>query len=159
MLITPYDGHDCNAIVELITSIQIEEFNVATSVEAQPDLFDIPNFYQQGVGNFWLAFVEDELAGTIAIKDVGDGVCALRKMFVKKEFRGKERGIAAALMKTLLEWSKKQGVKEVYLGTVDCYHAAHRFYEKNGFVEVERSGVPASVPLMDVDVKFYCHRI
>ncbi len=157
MHITPYDNHDANSIVDLITTIQIKEFGVATSVEAQPDLFDIPNFYQPGMGNFWLAFVDDELAGTIAMKDVGDGICALRKMFVKEEFRGKERGIAAALMQTLLDWSREQGVKEIYLGTVDCYHAAHRFYEKNGFDEVTRDEVPECVPLMDVDVKYYCY--
>lgn len=158
MRITPYAGHDANAIVDLITTIQIKEFGVATSVEAQPDLFDIPHFYQQGVGNFWLAFVDDELAGTIAIKDVGDGVCALRKMFVKEEYRGKERGIAGALMQTLLDWSREHGVREIYLGTVDVYHAAHRFYEKNGFAEIARHEVPDSVPLMDVDVKYYCYR-
>lgn len=158
MHITPFDGHDCNEIVDLITTIQIKEFNVATSVEAQPDLFEIPAFYQQGAGNFWLAFQDDELIGTIAIKDVGDNVCALRKMFVKQAYRGKELSVASTLMRTLLDWAKEHGVREIYLGTVDVYHAAHRFYEKNGFVEVERYDVPDSVPLMDVDVKYYRYR-
>lgn len=155
MRIVPFNNHDCDEIVGLITTIQITEFGVATSAEKQPDLRDIPNFYQQGAGNFWLALVDGQLAGTIALKDVGDGVCALRKMFVKKEFRGKERGIAAALMRTLLDWAGEQGVREIYLGTVDVYHAAHRFYEKSGFTEVARDEVPDSVPLMDVDVKYY----
>ena len=158
MHITPYDNHDTDPIVDLITTIQIAEFDVATSAEKQPDLRTIPDFYQQGLGNFWLAFEGDELVGTIAVKDVGEGICALRKMFVKKEYRGRERGIAAALMQTLLDWSGEKGVKEMYLGTVDVYHAAHRFYEKSGFTEVMRDEVPASVPFMDVDVKFYCYR-
>ncbi|BDQ33264.1 GNAT family N-acetyltransferase [Pseudodesulfovibrio portus] len=158
MHIVPYSGHDCDAIVDLITTIQIREFGVATSAEKQPDLRDIPGFYQQGAGNFWLAFEGGELAGTIALKDVGDGVCALRKMFVKKEFRGGERGVAGALMRTLLDWARERGVREIYLGTVDVYHAAHRFYEKSGFTEVARATVPDSVPLMDVDVKYYRYR-
>jgi len=155
MKIAPYAGEPTDPIVELITSIQIQEFGVATSAEKQPDLRDIPGFYQQGVGNFWLASIDGELAGTIALKDVGEGVCALRKMFVKQEFRGRERGVAAALMRTLLDWAREKGVREIYLGTVDVYHAAHRFYEKNGFVEVARHEVPDAVPLMDVDVKYY----
>lgn len=159
MLITPFGNHDTDEIVDLITAIQIQEFGVATSAEKQPDLRDIPGFYQQGSGNFWLAFIDGELAGTIAIKDVGDGVCALRKMFVKKEYRGKDRRVAAKLMQTLLGWSREKGVRELYLGTVDVYHAAHRFYEKNGFVEVARHEVPESVPLMDVDVKYYRYLI
>ena len=156
--VNPYDGHDTDAIVELITSIQIGEFSVATSAEKQPDLRAIPEFYQHGTGNFWLAFADGELVGTIALKDVGDGVCALRKMFVKKAFRGKRFGIAAALMQTLLDWAAAKGVREIYLGTVDVYHAAHRFYEKSGFEEVGRDRVPDSVPLMDVDVKYYRYR-
>lgn len=158
ILIAPYDNHDADAIIELITTIQIEEFGVATSAEKQPDLRDIPGYYQYGVGNFWLAFVDGELAGTIAIKDVGSGICALRKMFVKKAFRGKSPGVAAALMRTLLDWAGQKRACEIYLGTVDVYHAAHRFYEKNGFTEVSRDQVPESVPLMDVDVKYYRYR-
>lgn len=158
MIITPFGNHDIDEIVDLITTIQIQEFGVATSAEKQPDLRDIPNFYQQGAGNFWLAQIDGVLAGSIAIKDVGGGVCALRKMFVKKEYRGKERGVAAELMRTLLEWASSNGVHEIYLGTVDVYHAAHRFYEKSGFEEVALSDVPKSVPLMDVDVKYYRYR-
>ncbi len=157
--IIPYADHDADSIIELITTIQIEEFGVATSAEKQPDLRDIPGFYQQGEGDFWLAFADGELVGTIAIKDAGNGVCALRKMFVKKEFRGKPFGIATALMRTLLDWAGRRGVREIYLGTVDVYHAAHRFYAKNGFVEVTRDLVPDSVPLMDVDVKYYRYRL
>jgi len=158
MQIKSYENEATDPIVDLITTIQIQEFGVATSAEKQPDLRDIPGYYQQGIGNFWLAYIGDDLAGTIAIKDVGNGIAALRKMFVKKDYRGKQRGVAAALMETLLDWSRKEGVREIYLGTVDVYHAAHRFYEKSGFVEVRRDQVPPSVPFMDVDVKFYCYR-
>lgn len=159
MRIVPYDDHDSDSIVELITSIQIGEFGVATSAQKQPDLRNIPQYYQQGAGNFWLAFDGDTLIGTIALKDVGDGVCALRKMFVKREYRGSNLGVAASLMQTLLDWAESHGVQSIYLGTVDVYHAAHRFYEKSGFTEVGRSDVPDTIPLMDVDVKFYRFRM
>lgn len=155
MHIIHYVDQNVDEIVDLITTIQIKEFGVATSAAKQPDLRDIRGFYQTGSGNFWLAYEDEELVGTIALKDVGNGIGALRKMFVKKAYRGRERGIAAALMRTLLEWSRKNGVEEIYLGTVECYHAAHRFYEKMGFTEVRLDLVPDSVPLMDVDRKYY----
>lgn len=159
MRIEPFDTHDCDSIVELIVSIQVDEFGVATSAEKQPDLRDIPDFYQQGVGNFWLAFIGDELVGTIALKDVGDNICALRKMFVKQPYRGRQHGVAAALMDRLLTWARDRDVRHIYLGTVDVYHAAHRFYEKHGFLEVARHEVPDQVPLMDVDVKYYHYEV
>lgn len=121
MHIIPFDHHDCCLIIDLITSIQVQEFGVATSAEKQPDLRDIPDYYQQGAGNFWLAFEGEELVGTIALKDLGEGVGALRKMFVKKEYRGKERGTAGKLMQTLLDYAAENGLDSVYLGTVDVY--------------------------------------
>jgi hypothetical protein len=33
--------------------------------------------------------------------------------------------------------------------------AARRFYEKNGFAEVDVSQLPAAFPVMKVDTKFY----
>ena len=46
-------------------------------------------------------------------------------------------------------------VREVYLGTTAKFLAAHRFYEKNGFVEIDHSELPESFPVMVVDTKFY----
>ncbi len=155
MHICVYDNHDCDEIITLITTIQVQEFGVAISAKEQPDLLDILGCYQREGGNFWLALVDGILVGTIALKNCGGGVGALKKMFVKKEYRGKENGIAATLLRTLMQWAQQAGIAVIYLGTVDVYHAAHRFYEKNGFVEVARHEVPDSVPLMDVDRKYY----
>ncbi|NDV19567.1 GNAT family N-acetyltransferase [Pseudodesulfovibrio sp. JC047] len=155
MHILPFSNHDTEAIVALITSIQIDEFGVETSAEDQPDLRTIPEYYQHGAGNFWLAFEGDELVGTIALLDTGNGLCSLRKMFVKKAYRGKKYHVGASLMQTLLDWARERVVQAVYLGTVDVYHAAHRFYEKNGFVEIPGTQLPQQIPVMDVDVKFY----
>jgi hypothetical protein len=33
--------------------------------------------------------------------------------------------------------------------------AAHRFYEKNGFVEIAKEQLPESFPLMRVDNRFF----
>ncbi|MBN3469439.1 N-acetyltransferase [Pseudomonas savastanoi pv. phaseolicola] len=48
-----------------------------------------------------------------------------------------------------------RGVTEMFLGTTDKFHAAHRFYEKHGFREIEKKDLPASFPLIAVDSKFY----
>jgi hypothetical protein len=45
----------------------------------------------------------------------------------------------------------------VYLGTTPLYLAAHRFYEKSGFVEIKREELPEGFPVMEVDRKFYRH--
>lgn len=145
----------CERIINLILPIQQIEFNVPVTLEGQPDLLDIELNYQQGGGNFWGALLGEELVGTIALINTGHQACALRKMFVKKEFRGQEFRIAQLLLKRLIEFCKQNNIQHIYLGTVDMLKAAHRFYEKNGFEEIDVNLLPAYFPRMMADNKFY----
>jgi N-acetylglutamate synthase-like GNAT family acetyltransferase len=142
-------------VVDLILSIQVEEFGFDLAAEDQPDLFDVRGVYQTGAGGFWLAMVGDDLAGTIALHDLGQGRAALRKMFVKPAWRGREHGVAAALLAQLLAHARAQGLREIVLGTTDRFLAAHRFYEKNGFVRIEPEALPPGFKRMPVDTRFY----
>lgn len=144
-----------NQIIDLICHIQQVEFDIAINPDQQPDLRNITSFYQQGRGNFWVALHNDTVVGTVALLDIGNNQAALRKMFVHKEYRGKEAGIAKALLDTLLIFSKKQDLKEIYLGTTTAFTAAHRFYEKNGFIEIQWEKLPQHFPIMSVDSIFY----
>lgn len=157
MSVAPYAGEIPDAIYDLILSIQREEFGVAITRQDQPDLGDIAAFYQQGDGNFWLASNDGALIGTIALKDIGGRQLALRKMFVRSDQRGS--GVALALLTTALDWARTRGASDIFLGTTALYHAAHRFYEKNGFEEIAKSTLPAAFPVMAVDTKFYRFRV
>ena len=144
------------AIVELILPIQQKEFNVPITIEDQPDLFNIPNFYYADGGGFWGAFIDDQLVGTIALVKFADNAAAIRKMFVKKEFRGKEYAIAQKLLETLIAYSKENGIDDLYLGTITILEAALRFYEKNNFVRIQKEKLPERFPLMAPD-NVFCH--
>ncbi len=146
-------------VVALIVGIQREEFGVEITAEQQPDLRAIPEFYQQGNGNFWVATRDGRVVGTIALKDIGNQQAALRKMFVAPEARGKEQGVASELLSTLLAWATERGVKEIFLGTTDKFKAAHRFYEKSGFDEIPPDELPPSFPRMIQDTKYYAQRL
>ncbi len=146
-------------ILELIVDIQRKEFGIRITAEDQPDLNEIPEYYQAGLGNFWVARSNQRIIGTISILDIGDGNGALRKMFVHKDFRGSEQGVAKQLLDTLLPWCSSQKILKIYLGTTPKFLAAHRFYEKNGFVEIEKHELPSSFPIMRVDTKFYSYNI
>lgn len=147
-----------DAVAEVILTIQQTEFTFAITRQDQPDLDDIPNFYQRRSGNFWIALAgetEKKVIGTIGLKDIGNGQAALRKMFVHKDYRGSERGVARELLETLFTWARAHELKEIYLGTTSKFLAAHRFYEKSGFQEITEADLPADFPKMPVDNKFY----
>lgn len=154
MIVRPFRPGDEAAVVGVILPIQREEFGIAITAADQPDLADIPAWYQAGAGQFWLAELDGQAVGTIALKDIGGGAVALRKMFVKPVARGLV-GAAQALLDTALAHARTRAVAAVWLGTTDRFKAAHRFYEKNGFDLVEAADLPDAFPRMAVDTRFY----
>ena len=84
---------------------------------------------------------DDEVIGTIALVNFNNHQAALRKMFVKKNFRGKEFGVGQKLFDTLLKWSQEKNIDAIYLGTLAHMYAAHNFYRRNGFVEIQKTGL------------------
>jgi N-acetylglutamate synthase-like GNAT family acetyltransferase len=153
--IVPFASQQEEQVGALIVGIQRDEFQIAITLEDQPDLQDIPGFYQQGAGNFWVALSDGEVVGTVALLDLGNQQGALRKMFVHPSYRGPGHGVSARLLDTLLEWSRARGLKEVYLGTTEKFRAAHRFYERNSFTQIDAQELPPSFLKMAVDTRFY----
>ena len=155
VLIERFSAADQRGVIDVILPIQNQEFGIVITEEQQPDLHDIPQFYQRGAGDFWVARYEGKVVGTLGLKDIGNAQTALRKMFVSAPFRSREYGVAALLLNTLLHHAQTKNVKDIFLGTTDKFLAAHRFYEKNGFKEVTVPDLPPAFPLMAVDSKFY----
>ncbi|MCI3937184.1 GNAT family N-acetyltransferase [Chryseobacterium aahli] len=155
MIIEQYTDKYKNEVVKLIVDIQRQEFGVDLTVENQPDLQKIPTYYQIGNGNFWIAKNENGVIGTISLLDIGNNQGALRKMFVAKNYRGKDFGIGQKLLETLIFWANEKGIKEIFLGTTAQFIGAQKFYEKNGFVELNKNDLPKNFPIVPVDVKFY----
>ena len=153
--VLPYASEHAAGVVSVILPIQQLEFGVPITLEAQPDLMDIPGYYQTKLGNFWVAVAGTDVVGTLGLLDIGHRQAALRKMFVAATHRGSEHGIARRLLDELLAWSSNKRISDVFLGTTDKFHAAHRFYEKNGFAEVTKTSLPEAFPVMAVDSKFY----
>jgi len=142
-------------VIDLILGIQQNEFHVPITLDDQPDLLSIPSFYQKEKGNFWIARQDEKLVGTIALLSFSDEQAALRKMFVHKDFRGKEYGTAQKLFDALLNWSEERGIEKIYLGTLQHMHRAQSFYRRNHFVEVRKEDLPPLYPIMHVDSLFF----
>jgi len=149
------DNTYSDELINLILTIQQKEFNVPITIDDQPDLKKVEEFYIESGGNFWGAFVNGELVGSIALVKFADKAGAVRKMFVKKEFRGKELNIAQELLEVLISFCRNTGIEKIYLGTVDILKAAIRFYERNYFLEIKKEDLPARFPLMSADNVFY----
>ncbi|HBV96362.1 MAG: GNAT family acetyltransferase [Peptococcaceae bacterium BICA1-7] len=150
-----YQAKHKEQVISLILKIQRDEFDIPITRKDQPDICSIESFYQIENGNFFVALHEDNVVGTIGLLNIGRHQGALRKMFVKKEFRGKVYNTSHMLLHKLLQWSHSKGFKKIYIGTTPLFLAAHSFYEKNGFQVIGPEQLPGSFPVMKVDKKFY----
>lgn len=157
--IQPFSSNQQQQVIELVLHIQQKEFNVPITINDQKDLLDIDSFYKKENGNFWVALDEEKVVGTIALIDIGNDLATLRKMFVHKNYRGKEKQTSQLLLNTLIEWCNEKKIKAIYLGTIDRLIAARKFYEKNGFEEITKSSLPLSFPVMQVDNLFYRRKL
>jgi putative acetyltransferase len=155
MEITVYSREYEQSVIDLILNIQQNEFGVPVTIADQPDLLDVGNVYCRNNGNFWIATEGKKLIGTIGLIDIGNRQSALRKMFVHKDYRGKDKGTGQQLLDHVTGWCKQKGIDEIYLGTFDRLVAAQKFYLKNGFVEIEKKLLPVTFPLMPVDNMFF----
>ncbi len=155
MQISTYQAKYQTLIVDLILQIQREEFGLPITLDDQPDLLNIPTVYQQGDGNFWVALDSSQVIGTIAAIDIGNHQLALRKMFVASPYRGHSIKVGKQLLDALCSWATERRVCEIYLGTVEAFKAAHRFYEKHAFRRLDKFDLPAAFPMMQGDTRFY----
>jgi GNAT superfamily N-acetyltransferase len=154
--IIPFEPRYKEGVIRLILSIQQGEFGIPITIDDQPDLQIIPDFYQQRKGNFWIAVTaEGEVVGTIALIDYGAGRTALRKMFVAAPFRGGELKLGQKLMDNAENWCRENGLSSICLGTIPKLVAACRFYERNGFQVIDAENLPPEFPRMAVDTRFY----
>ena len=95
------------------------------------DLNKIKEIYS-GKGRFWIALDNNNVIGTVAIRDMGNHAAKLNRMFVLVEYHGS--GVGQKLFDHAINFAKKQGFTKIVLNTHELMHRAHGFYEKNNFI-------------------------
>lgn len=69
--------------------------------------------------------------GCIALRDFGDGVGEVKRMYVDPEYRG--GGVGGLLLHGLEEGAKALGYKELYLDTLSRLESACALYKSKGY--------------------------
>ena len=153
MKIIKYEEKYKKQIIDLILHIQNEEARIALTIEEQPDLLDIYSNYEKNGGEFWTAVENDEVIGTIALMDRGNGNSVLKKFFVRKDWRSKKIGYE--LYKTLLTYVKEKNIKYIVLDTPSVAKVSHKFYERAGFKKITKEELPFEYNYPDRDSYLY----
>ena len=153
MQISNYQEKYKQDIIRLILHIQNEEAKINLPLDEQPDLNDIPAYYQKDGGDFWVATENDSVIGTIAFMNYGNGNAVMKKFFVDAAWRNQKVGLK--LYTTLLQRLEEDGYLLVLLDTPSVATASHRFYEKAGFKRISLSELPFEYHYPDRDSYLY----
>ncbi|MFN3948770.1 GNAT family N-acetyltransferase [Microbacterium sp.] len=95
---------------------------------------DADRLAAEGV-TMWSAWVDDELAGIGACKDLDAERAELKSLRVVDAFLG--QGIGRALVQHIVEDARERGIRSLWLetGSTEDFLPARRLYASEGFVE------------------------
>ncbi len=86
-------------------------------------------------GGLWVAEVNGEVVGSIAITKSNDTLAQLRWFVLDERYQG--MGIGKRLMETAINFCKEQNYKSVFLWTVSILETARYLYQKYHFTLTE----------------------
>lgn len=148
--IIPYDLEYAQGVHEMLISIE-EEFEqpIRNSKKAKSSLPD----------KYWIALKNKEIIGSVALIFISPQNAILKSMMVRKDFRGKKEGLSALLLQKAIDCCLKKEIDVLYLGTMLQFKAAQKFYQKNGFQEIELESLPENFIGNPLDKIFFCRKI
>lgn len=100
--------------------------------EFAAELAGLPGVYAPPRGRLLLALAGTEASGCIALRPLEDGVCEMKRLFVRSGFRG--RGIGKLLVERIVQEARTIGYRKMRLDTLPSMQAAIGLYEGLGFV-------------------------
>jgi putative acetyltransferase len=99
------------------------------------ELQQFPGLYVPPKGGVYLAYVDGQPCGCLALRQHTQTAGEVMRMHVKPVVRG--RGIAEQLMRTLMQNARAMGYTELFLDSLNRFKPAHRLYERLGFTYCE----------------------
>ena len=97
----------------------------------EKELAGLPGRYAPPAGRIILAREGIRWAGCVALRKHAKGVCEMKRMFVRPEFRG--RGLGRRLAEAIVAEARRIGYRSMVLDTVPKLRAAIDLYRSMGF--------------------------
>ncbi len=102
----------------------------------EKELAELPGDYAPPTGRLFLAVENDQTAGCVAVRKIGDGICEMKRLFVRPGFRGMGLGrqLTHAVIKSAGEVDYKKMRLDTLPGKMD---RAIAMYHALGFQHIE----------------------
>lgn len=99
------------------------------------EVANLPGKYAKPVGRLLLAVFDDKTAGCIAFRKIEEGICEMKRLFVREDFRG--LGVGRELIESLIKEAGIEGYQKMRLDTYPPkMQKAVKLYGSYGFREI-----------------------
>lgn len=100
----------------------------------EAELKSLPGYFAPPRGRLLIAVEGDQTAGCVALRDLGSGICEMKRMFVYPSFHG--RGVGQMLAEQVIREAREIGYVTMRLDTGPAQREAQGLYRKMGFEEI-----------------------
>jgi putative acetyltransferase len=98
------------------------------------EMEDFPGQYTSPKGCLYIALDENQPVGCVALRDLGQDICEMKRLYVKPLFRGQKVG--KLLAEVVIKAARDMGYDYMRLDTIPSMKQANMLYNALGFKQI-----------------------